>query len=85
MIVSVSCPQSAVHWAASLLSANLRYRACILYFMWIYTYIYICVYTYIYVYIYTYVYIHYYCTPPVCVPAVLGALAVRRQNNKKKI
>ena len=30
MIVSVSCLQSAVHWATSLLSANLRYRACIL-------------------------------------------------------
>jgi len=31
LIVSVSCLQSAVHWATSLLSANLRYRACILY------------------------------------------------------
>jgi len=26
----------------------------------------------------------YYCTPPVCVPDVLGALGVWRQNNKKK-
>ena len=25
----------------------------------------------------------YHCTPPVCVPAVLGGLAVRRHNNKK--
>ena len=27
----VSCIQSAVYWATSLLSANLRYRACIFY------------------------------------------------------
>jgi len=27
----------------------------------------------------------YYCTPPVCVPDVIGALAVWRQNNTKKI
>ena len=26
----------------------------------------------------------YYCTPPVCIPAVFGALAVCRQNSKKK-
>ena len=26
----------------------------------------------------------YYCAPPVCVPAVIGALAVWRQNNNKK-
>ena len=26
----------------------------------------------------------YYCSPPVCVPAVIGALAVWRQNNTKK-
>jgi len=26
----------------------------------------------------------YYCTPPVCVPAVIGGLAVWRHNNKKK-
>jgi len=26
----------------------------------------------------------YYCTPPVCVPDVIGALAVWRQNIKKK-
>jgi len=26
----------------------------------------------------------YYCTPPVCVPDVLGALAVWRQTKKKK-
>ena len=31
LIVSVPCLQSAVHWATSFLSANLRYRACILY------------------------------------------------------
>jgi len=28
--------------------------------------------------------LHYYCTPPACLPAVLGALAVLRQNNQKK-
>jgi len=32
LIVSISCLQSAVHLATSLLSANLRYRACMLYF-----------------------------------------------------
>jgi len=29
----VSCLKSAVHWATSLLSANLHYRACILYLL----------------------------------------------------
>jgi len=27
----------------------------------------------------------YYCTPPVCVPDLIGALGVWRQNTKKKI
>ena len=27
----------------------------------------------------------YYCTPPVCVPAVIGALAVWRQNTKNEL
>jgi len=47
------------------------------------------------VYIYEYIYMYiafepgasglpYYCTPPVCVPDVIGALVVWRQNNNPK-